>query len=759
MNTRNITQIARLSGIVVALFIAFSTPLTFWLVSYKDLVSSLEGTTRLSAGRAARFIFSNERLWEFRNVRMQEMIELPASDHYRYRQSVLTAAGREVFSDAHRVAWPSVIASEPLVVAGREVGRLSIETSLRPLLIQTFWITLFSMLVAALSYAIVQFWPLRIIARTLDELADEQNRTIAALEALQASDAALSTRSRELVDAQRLGRMGDWRLGMGDGRMSLSPVTIELLRLDAEKLEPTLAGLKHFILGDGAGRFDRMIADTVRTGQAGNVDIDFRRGDGQIARLALACRPVLRADGGIGEIVGTLQDVTERHEAQRQLEKLAYFDTLTGLANRALFKRELDQCIEETCRHNRKSALLLMDLDRFKEVNDSLGHAAGDNLLQTVARRLVTLIGDSHFIARLGGDEFAVILSGTDAALEIAGATAQRIVDELAKPIRIGQGEVRVGGSIGIVIIPGDGSTSDELTKNADLALYRAKEEGRGRFVFFQPEMSEIIQDKMALARDLRAAATGNRDLEAWLQPQIDLRSNRVVGFEALLRWQHPTRGFVPPSEFIPIAESSSLITDIGHWVMLESARMARRWLDEGHPPYEIAVNLSAAQIWQTNIEEDIAAILEKTGLPPALLCVELTESMLVDHAEGRVRRALNGLKALGVKLALDDFGAGYSSLGYLVQLPFDKLKIDRLFIDGASRSEKMQHVLKGIVALGHGLRMTVVAEGVERADDLELLQTLGCDQVQGYFFSRPTRVAEALAYADRMQAGWQRVA
>ncbi|MGL4728489.1 MAG: putative bifunctional diguanylate cyclase/phosphodiesterase, partial [Bosea sp. (in: a-proteobacteria)] len=687
MNTRNITQVVRLSGMVVAMFIAVSTPLTFVLVSYNDLVSSLEGTARLSAGRAARYIFANERMWEFRSVRLQEMIELPSSDHYLYRQSVTTTAGREVFSDMHTVEWPSVVASQPLVVAGRNVGTVFVETSLRNVLIDALWIALLSLMAAGLSFAIVHVWPLRIIARTLNELEDEQNRTSAALSALQASDAQLSARSSELIDAQRLGLIGDWRLGIGSGGFFLSPVAMELLKLDPAAFEPTLAGLKKSVMGEGAERIDRLIADVVRTGQPGNIDVDFRRGDGTVAHLAMACRPVWRDNDGIGEIAGTLQDVTERHEAQRQLEKLAYFDTLTGLANRALFKRELDELIEIARRHKRSSALLLIDLDRFKEVNDSLGHAAGDELLRTVARRLGNMIDNRHFIARLGGDEFAILLSkdGTDAAL--AEATAKLIVDELSKPIRIGQGEVRVGASIGIVMLPKDGATSDELNKNADLALYRAKENGRGRLAFFEATMSYVIQDKMALARDLRIAATENRDLEVWLQPQIDLRANRVVGFEALLRWQHPTRGFVPPSVFIPIAESSSLITDIGHWVMLESAKMAKRWIDEGHPPYEIAVNLSAAQIWQTNIEEDVAEILKETGLPSHLLCVELTESMLADHAEGRVRRALNGLKALGVKLALDDFGAGYSSLGYLVQLPFDKLKIDRLFIDGASRS------------------------------------------------------------------------
>jgi EAL domain-containing protein (putative c-di-GMP-specific phosphodiesterase class I) len=214
------------------------------------------------------------------------------------------------------------------------------------------------------------------------------------------------------------------------------------------------------------------------------------------------------------------------------------------------------------------------------------------------------------------------------------------------------------------------------------------------------------------------------------------------------MRWRHPVRGLVPPAEFIPIAEGSSLICDIGHWMMLESARMAKRWIDQGRASYEVAVNLSASQVWQCDIVRNVTAILEETGLPPHLLCVELTESMLADHSEGRVRRTLAALKALGVKLALDDFGTGYSSLGYLVQLSFDKLKIDRLFIDGAARSEKMQHVLKGIIALGHGLGMTVVAEGVEQPDDLVLLRLLGCDQVQGYIFARPQPEAEALAYA-----------
>jgi diguanylate cyclase (GGDEF)-like protein len=418
-----------------------------------------------------------------------------------------------------------------------------------------------------------------------------------------------------------------------------------------------------------------------------------------------------------------------------------------------MFKRELAATLERVQRGQGIAALLLIDLDRFKEVNDSLGHAAGDELLRSVTRLLGALLGKRHFMARLGGDEFAIILPGpTDrAAVE---ALARAVIAALTPPILLGQGEVRIGGSVGIVLLPQDGTETDEVTKNADLALYRAKEGGRGRFAFFEPVMSERIQARLALARDLRHAASQRNGLEAWFQPQIRLKDDSVVGFEGLMRWKHPARGYVPPSEFIPIAESSSLIAEIGNWMLRECARTIKDWIDAGHAPYEVAVNLSAAQIWQASIETDVAAVLKATGLPPHLLCIELTESLLADHTEGRVRKALTRLKALGVTLALDDFGTGFSSLGYLIQLPFDKLKIDRIFVDGASRSEKMQHVLSGIIALGHGLGMTVVAEGVEQPDDLALLRQLECDQVQGYIFARPAPADEAIAFAVNTMNG-----
>jgi len=302
-------------------------------------------------------------------------------------------------------------------------------------------------------------------------------------------------------------------------------------------------------------------------------------------------------------------------------------------------------------------------------------------------------------------------------------------------------------------VIPQHGSNLNDLQRNADLALYRAKEEGRGRFNFFEAEMSETVQHKIALARDLRHAIDDDSGLAVHYQPQVDLATGRVTGFEALMRWTHPAFGNVPPSEFIPLAESSQLICDLGAWILRRAAWQAKSWLDAGEPAREVAVNVSAAQVWSTDLTGDVARILDETGLPPHLLCLELTESLLADHTEARFRNVLMALKDLGVKLALDDFGTDYSSLGYLTQLPFDKLKIDRLFVDGITETARARKLLEGIVALGRGLGMTIIAEGAEKPEEVEILRSFGCDLVQGYVFARPAVAQAALVAAQSLEA------
>jgi diguanylate cyclase (GGDEF)-like protein len=455
----------------------------------------------------------------------------------------------------------------------------------------------------------------------------------------------------------------------------------------------------------------------------------------------------------VGELVdgfnATLNEIRAR---DRDLERLAYYDPLTGLGNRSLFGRALKDRLQICRTSGVGGALLLLDLDSFKEVNDTLGHATGDELLLKVSQIVAGAVPKDHVLARLGGDEFAVIVPECRAQ-EAVEQLAQSLIAAVAGTLSLRHAEVTADTSIGVVLFPRDGATAGDIMRNADLALYRAKEEGRGRFVVFRPEMHEAIESRTALARDLRSALSQGTGLCVHYQPQIELSTGRVTGFEALTRWSHPTLGNVPPSAFIPVAESSRLIGDLGLWVLREAASQAKAWLDAGEPAREVSVNVSAAQLRHGDIVREVAGVLAETGLPPHLLCIELTESLLADNAEGRVQNALAALEGLGVKLALDDFGTDYSSLGYLTQLPFDKLKIDRIFVDGIVDSQRARELLKGIVALGHGLGMTVIAEGVERQGEVEIVREFGCNQAQGYAFARPGAAADAIAFARSMEA------
>ena len=466
-----------------------------------------------------------------------------------------------------------------------------------------------------------------------------------------------------------------------------------------------------------------------------------------------ASRIEATSDDEVGRLVDSFNEtLSEIRKRDRELEKLAYYDPLTGLANRTMFRRVLEDGVSRCKRTGTDGALLLLDLDRFKEVNDTLGHAAGDELLTKVAHLIGRVLPEDHFFARLGGDEFSIMVPerGDRPTVE---RLAGEVMAAISGPIALESGEVTVETSIGVVLFSGDAPTASDLLRKADLALYRAKEEGRGRFALFNPEMLTAVENKTALARDLRSPLNESAGLSLHSQPQIDLVTGRVTGFEGLARWSHPTRGNVPPSEFIPVAESSRLICDLGQWVLRQAALQAKAWLDAGEPPREVAVNMSAAQIWHTDVVREVASVLEETGLPPHLLCIELTESLLADNAEGRVRAVLEALKGLGVTLALDDFGTDYSSLGCLTQLPFDKLKIDRVFVDGITDSDRARELLKGIVALGRGLGMIVVAEGTEKHGEVDILRQFSCDQAQGYVFARPAVAAEALTFARMCEA------
>jgi diguanylate cyclase (GGDEF)-like protein/PAS domain S-box-containing protein len=570
---------------------------------------------------------------------------------------------------------------------------------------------------------------------------------------LKQAEDMLDQRTTALREAHRMGKIGTWNYRLGETQVTWSPEIYVLMGLDPTQFDPTHEKVLARFLDDGAERLIELQKTVIRTRRTESIDLRAVRKDGSVGDFAMTCKAEI-GDGKVLGIIGTVQDITERKEAQRQLEALAYSDPLTGLANRALFKRELASLIDACFLKGIAGALILIDLDRFKEVNDSLGHAAGDELLTKVALMLRQELGPKAFIARLGGDEFAVLperRSIGDDVMELA----ERIITRLSGPMDLADGEAFIGATIGIANLPEDGSSVDVAMRNADLALYMAKEAGRGRCMIFEPAYAQAVEQRLDLGRHLRHAVEEG-SLHAHYQAQVELQTQRVVGFESLLRWTHPERGPISPSEFIPIAESSGLIVDLGLWVLRESCRQARAWLDAGFPTRSVSVNVSPAQFWNMDFETAVSAVLAETGLPPNLLCLELTESLFVDHTEHRINRTLTALSSLGVRLALDDFGSGYSSLGYLTRLPFDCLKVDRSFVDGISTKPEKRKLLGGIIALSRGLGMSVVAEGAERAAEVDVLTDLGCDIVQGFVFARPVapEAAPLIAAAIERKAG-----
>jgi diguanylate cyclase (GGDEF)-like protein len=426
----------------------------------------------------------------------------------------------------------------------------------------------------------------------------------------------------------------------------------------------------------------------------------------------------------------------ERKAYQVQLEHQANYDTLTGLPNRNLLNDRLRQAVYGK-RTPRNTAVVFMDLDHFKFVNDSLGHSAGDKLLKSMSDRLRSVLREGDTVGRVGGDEFVIILNGQSNE-EVIFRAMQRIAARIAEPITIEGKELYVTCSAGISLYPQDGEDVDTLLKNADAAMYRAKEHGRNNFQFYTSEMNERVNERLALENALRRALERQEFLLHY-QQKVELKGGRIIGAEALVRWMHPEWGLVRPARFIPLAEETGLIVQIGEWVLREACRQTRAWMDQGVDPGVVSVNLSARQFRQEGLVRMVSRILEETGVEPAQLEMELTESMVMHNAEAAIA-TLQGLKSLGVALSVDDFGTGYSSLSYLKNLPIDTLKIDRSFVReiGAGAEADEGLLAQAIISLGHSLHLKVIAEGVETDAQVRFLKRNGCDQVQGFLYGEP---------------------
>lgn len=443
-----------------------------------------------------------------------------------------------------------------------------------------------------------------------------------------------------------------------------------------------------------------------------------------------------------------LETLAAKLQLEAQLTHMAHHDSLTGLPNRTLLREKLEQELTRVKRDG-SLAVLCLDLDQFKSVNDTLGHPVGDMLLRAVAERMHACVRETDIIARLGGDEFAII-QVTAPQPQSVTSLAERLIDSMTQPFDIGGHQVVIGTSIGIALAPLDGLDAEQLIKSADMALYRAKTDGRGVFRFFEPEMDARMQARRTLELDLRRALV-KAEFELFYQPLVNLKSNSVCGFEALIRWHHPTRGMVSPVDFIPVAEEIGLIVPIGEWVIHNACKEATTWPND----IKVAVNLSPAQFRSKGLVHAVTSALANSGLPPRRLELEITESVLLLESEGTLS-TLHQLRSLGVHISMDDFGTGYSSLSYLRSFPFDKIKIDRSFVSDLSDRQDSIAIVRAVSGLGKSLGMATTAEGVETAEQLGHLREEGCSEVQGYLFSAPTPAGEVYSVIEKVRGQLQ---
>jgi diguanylate cyclase (GGDEF)-like protein len=435
--------------------------------------------------------------------------------------------------------------------------------------------------------------------------------------------------------------------------------------------------------------------------------------------------------------VTTHEDITERRRGEARIAFMAHNDPLTGLANRAFFLEKIEEAGARLRRWGEPFTVFMLDLDRFKGVNDSLGHAAGDALLKETAMRLKSALRETDVVARLGGDEFAIIQSGEIKQCEGAVGLANRILRAITEPYDINAARVCIGTSIGVALAPQDGLDAGDLMKKADLALYEAKAEGRDGYRLYHPRMIEKAQTRHHLEQDLREAIS-RKEFELHYQPIIDVGTRRPIGVEALVRWRHPRDGLLPPNRFIPLAEETGLIVPLGEWVLRKACADAVTW-----PPHiKVAVNLSAVQFKKCDLLKVVVGALEVSGLPPGRLELEITETVLLE-SEINLLDMMRQLKKLGVSIALDDFGTGYSSLSYLAMYPIDKIKIDKSFTQGLTRRTECAAIVSSVTTLGYGLDITTAAEGVETEQQFRLLHAAGVNVVQGYLFGRPCPACE----------------
>jgi len=543
-----------------------------------------------------------------------------------------------------------------------------------------------------------------------------------------------------------------------------SPDTITRYNLDLQRIyaNPAFLALAGRSLSEGLGKrpselpggpnaliYEQKISETISTGKNTQFELKWLSKDGQEQCTHIRLTPEIDGSGKVSSVLGVGRDLTDRMAFEATIWKQANFDALTHLPNRQMFHERLDHEARMSRRSGRPMALMLIDLDRFKEVNDSLGHDRGDILLIEAARRITTCVRESDTVARLGGDEFTVILPNRDDIRSIE-RIAKKIINKLAEPFKLGADEAFISASVGVTLYPNDASELDILFRNADQAMYAAKNAGRNRFSYFTPDLQVAAETRMRLTSDLRAALPGEQ-FRVYYQPIVDLATGDICKAEALIRWLHPERGMISPLDFIPLAEDTGLIVAIGDWVFKQAVHQARQWRGRFHPSFQISVNMSPVQIRQDNLVcTQWPKYLLREGMPGQSVAIEITEGLLL-HTDSKIKEKLLSFRDAGIRISIDDFGTGYSSLAYLKRFDIDYLKIDRSFVQNLAVDKDDQALCEAMVVLAHKLGLKVIAEGVETTEQRDFLIAVGCDFAQGFLYSQPVppEQFEALVWPD----------
>lgn len=564
---------------------------------------------------------------------------------------------------------------------------------------------------------------------------------------LEDSNVLLRKSEARLANAQKIAQLGNWEWNLCSNEMYWSPEMFDLLAVNQGKRSASYTSFLKFIHPDDRESVECALDKAIQEQQGAYIEHRIIDSNGQERVVEQQTAVYQQDDGEHVILTGTIQDVTEKKRSEEKMRYMAYYDNLTGLPNRRLFKERSATVIKQSLRYNRMMALFFLDLDHFKRINDTLGHTMGDNLLKACAKRLRQVVRDADVIAspkdqdsetmvaRFGGDEFTLLISDIAQATD-AAKVARRILKSFAQPLKLAGRDIYISTSIGISVFPADGDDVETILRNADVAMYHAKDSGRNNYQFYSQSMNAKAFERLALENNLRKALE-KQELVPYYQPKFSLHNNKLTGFEVLLRWCHPDIGLVAPSEFISIAEETGLIIPIGEWILMASCQQLKYWHDIGFSDLTLAVNISSHQFKNENLVNCLRNVIAATNISPDKLELEITESVIMDNCEETVLK-LEELKQIGVSLAIDDFGTGYSSLSYLKRFPIDHLKIDKSFIHDITIDPDDAAISKAVIVLSHSLNLTVTAEGVESVEQLEFLAEHNCDEVQGFLFSKP---------------------